>query len=80
MSSALSGWLQTAAQKVVRPSDAAVIFASQPLVAAALSWILLGENLDLQAGIGGLFIVGAAVWSSAGSASEEGEKTEAKAK
>ncbi|KAJ8904712.1 hypothetical protein NDN08_001230 [Rhodosorus marinus] len=81
MSSALSGWLQTAAQKVVRPSDAAVIFASQPLVAAALSWILLGENLDLQAGVGGLFIVGAAVWSSVGGPeSEEGKKTEAKTK
>eukprot|EP00188_Purpureofilum_apyrenoidigerum_P005313 Plantae.Rhodophyta-Purpureofilum_apyrenoidigerum.ctg6809.p1 GENE.Plantae.Rhodophyta-Purpureofilum_apyrenoidigerum.ctg6809~~Plantae.Rhodophyta-Purpureofilum_apyrenoidigerum.ctg6809.p1 ORF type:complete len:414 (-),score=64.08 Plantae.Rhodophyta-Purpureofilum_apyrenoidigerum.ctg6809:353-1459(-) len=64
MSSALSGWVQTSAQKVVPPSEAAVIFASQPLIAAALSWLLLGEKLDLQAGIGGALIVGATAVSS----------------
>eukprot|EP00190_Bangiopsis_sp_CCMP1999_P006895 CAMPEP_0198723838 /NCGR_PEP_ID=MMETSP1475-20131203/1346_1 /TAXON_ID= ORGANISM="Unidentified sp., Strain CCMP1999" /NCGR_SAMPLE_ID=MMETSP1475 /ASSEMBLY_ACC=CAM_ASM_001111 /LENGTH=367 /DNA_ID=CAMNT_0044485131 /DNA_START=186 /DNA_END=1289 /DNA_ORIENTATION=+ len=64
MSSALSGWLQTSAQKVVPPSEAAVIFASQPLIAAGMSWVLLGESLDLQGGIGGLLIVSATLFSS----------------
>lgn len=64
MSSALSGWLQTSAQRVVKPSEAAVIFASQPLVAAALSWLLLGEKVDLQGAAGGVLIIAATVYSS----------------
>ncbi|GAB0494941.1 hypothetical protein MMPV_006238 [Pyropia vietnamensis] len=35
--SALSGYIQTKGQSAVKPSDAAVIFATQPLFAAALS-------------------------------------------
>jgi len=63
--SALSGYLQARGQAAVKPSDAAVIFASQPLFAAALSALTLGEGFGPDAIAGGFFILGAAALSSA---------------
>eukprot|EP00168_Porphyra_purpurea_P012573 TRINITY_DN3335_c0_g2_i8.p8 TRINITY_DN3335_c0_g2~~TRINITY_DN3335_c0_g2_i8.p8 ORF type:complete len:116 (-),score=42.74 TRINITY_DN3335_c0_g2_i8:33-380(-) len=51
--SALSGYIQTKGQSAVKPSDAAVIFATQPLFAAALSALVLGEGFGPKGIMGG---------------------------
>ena len=73
--SALSGYIQTKGQSAVKPSDAAVIFATQPLFAAALSALILGEGFGPKGITGGLLILGATIVSSL----EEGTKPDADA-
>lgn len=64
--SALSGYIQTKGQTAVKPSDAAVIFATQPLFAAALSALVLGEGFGPKGIAGGVLILGATILSSLG--------------
>lgn len=64
--SALSGYIQTKGQSAVKPSDAAVIFATQPLFAAALSALVLGEGFGPKGIAGGVLILGATILSSLG--------------
>lgn len=64
MSSALSAWAQVVGQKMVSTTEAAIIFATQPVVASFMSWILLGEGLNFHNAVGGATILGAAVFAS----------------
>lgn len=59
MSSAASGWAQTRGQQGVPPSEAVVIFASQPLWASALAACVLGESFGPKGFAGGALIVAA---------------------
>lgn len=56
-SSAIAGWAQTKGQQVVRPSEAALIFATQPLWATALAAGVLGEKFGNRGIAGGSLIV-----------------------
>lgn len=62
--SALSGWFQTKGQQSVDADETAVIFATQPLWAAATAAILLGEGFGPKGFAGGALIVGATIFSS----------------
>jgi drug/metabolite transporter (DMT)-like permease len=64
MSSAVSGWLQSRGQQSVPPSEAAVIFATQPLWASATAALVLGEAFGPKGFAGGALIVAATVFSS----------------
>lgn len=82
--SALAGYLQARGQAAVKPSDAAIIFASQPLFAAALSALTLGEGFGPDAIAGGFLILSATAVSSAegqigGGATTAGEADRSKA-
>lgn len=55
--SALAGWAQTKGQQAVRPSEAALIFATQPLWATALAAAVLGEKFGSRGIAGGSLIV-----------------------
>lgn len=56
-SSAIAGWAQTKGQQAVRPSEAALIFATQPLWATALAAAVLGEKFGNRGIAGGSLIV-----------------------
>lgn len=78
MSSAVSGWAQTKGQQGVPPSEAVVIFATQPLWASALAALVLGESFGLKGFAGGALIIVATLLSSkSGDSFAEGEKKEA---
>lgn len=74
--SALSGWFQTKGQQSVDADETAVIFATQPLWAAATAAILLGEGFGPKGFAGGALIVGATIFSSLpdGDEGEDGEE------
>ncbi|MCS7081394.1 MAG: DMT family transporter [Bacteroidota bacterium] len=55
----LTTWLQTRFQRQTSPTRAALIFATEPLFAALVAFLLLGERLGLHAWFGGVLIVGA---------------------
>jgi drug/metabolite transporter (DMT)-like permease len=48
-------------QRIVPAQQVALIFASEPVYAAGLSWYFLGETLDLQGWIGSGLILLAVV-------------------
>eukprot|EP00190_Bangiopsis_sp_CCMP1999_P004405 CAMPEP_0198730830 /NCGR_PEP_ID=MMETSP1475-20131203/26548_1 /TAXON_ID= ORGANISM="Unidentified sp., Strain CCMP1999" /NCGR_SAMPLE_ID=MMETSP1475 /ASSEMBLY_ACC=CAM_ASM_001111 /LENGTH=360 /DNA_ID=CAMNT_0044493695 /DNA_START=171 /DNA_END=1253 /DNA_ORIENTATION=- len=52
-SSAFSAWAQVIGQKIVSTSEAAIVFATQPVIAALMSWMFLGENINMISAIGG---------------------------
>lgn len=56
--SAFAFWIQTVAQKFTSPSRVAVIFAMEPVFAAATGVLFGGERLGLAAGIGCMCILG----------------------
>ncbi len=56
--SAFAFWIQTVAQKFTSPSRVAVIFAMEPVFAAATGVLFGGEQLGLAAGLGCLCILG----------------------
>jgi drug/metabolite transporter (DMT)-like permease len=60
---AVPTWLQAAAQRVVPAPQAAVIFMLEPVFAAILGFIVLGERLALRGVVGALLIILAAVFS-----------------
>jgi drug/metabolite transporter (DMT)-like permease len=60
---AASTWLQTVAQRVVPAPQAAVIFTLEPVFAAILGFIILGERLAFRGIIGASLIILAAVAS-----------------
>uniref|UniRef100_A0A7S1T8V9 EamA domain-containing protein n=1 Tax=Compsopogon caeruleus TaxID=31354 RepID=A0A7S1T8V9_9RHOD len=70
MTSALSGLLQTTAQRYIKASETALILSSQPLWASAFAAGLLGEHLSFRGIIGGLAILLATVISSFGKKSD----------
>lgn len=55
--SALSGWAQTKGQQGVPASQAALIFATQPLWATAIAAVTLGESFGSRGLVGGALIV-----------------------
>ena len=57
LSSAASGWAQTKGQQSVPASEAAVIFATQPLWASGIAAVLLGEGFGPKGIAGGALIV-----------------------
>lgn len=71
MSSAVSGWAQTKGQETTPASEAAVIFATQPLWASAIAAIGLGESFGPKGIMGGLLIVVSTLISSRGSGSKD---------
>ncbi len=56
--SAFAFWIQTVSQKFTSPSRVAVIFAMEPVFAAATGVLFGGERLGLAAGLGCLCILG----------------------
>ena len=79
MSSAISGWAQTRGQQGVPPSEAVVIFATQPLWASALAAGVLGERFGARGFGGGALIIAATLLSSlkGNNKEEEPEKRDA---
>lgn len=55
--SATTTWLQTAGQRVVPASEAAIIYATQPLWASAFAAAVLGESFGWRGVAGGLLIL-----------------------
>jgi drug/metabolite transporter (DMT)-like permease len=58
---ATTTWLQAVAQRVVPAARAAVIFTLEPVFAAALGYLMLGETLSLRGDIGAGLIIPAAI-------------------
>lgn len=56
-------FLQASAQRHVSADKAALIYAMEPVFAAAFAWMLLAEGLTLQAAIGGAVVVFAVILS-----------------
>jgi drug/metabolite transporter (DMT)-like permease len=71
--SALSGWLQTKGQQTVPASEAAIVFATQPLWASATAALVLGEAFGPKGFAGGALILFATVFSSLSSNGDDGE-------
>lgn len=55
--SAISGWAQTKGQQGVKPSEAVLIYATQPLWSTGLAAVLLGESFGVKGFFGGSLIV-----------------------
>ncbi|PXF49083.1 putative transporter [Gracilariopsis chorda] len=64
--SAAASWLQTKGQQAVPASEAAVLFAAQPLWASVVATLMLGERLTSLGMAGAAMIVSGAVISSTG--------------
>lgn len=68
-------------QRIVPAQQVALVFASEPVYAAGLSWYFLGETLDLQGWVGGglilLAVLGGAFWSGPQSPSSSGGTVQA---
>lgn len=65
--------VQIWAQRILPAQQVALIFASEPVYAAWLSWYFLGETLDLQGWVGSAFILAAVLVGSWGSGSTSSE-------
>ena len=63
VASALISFLQASAQRHVPASQAAVIYAMEPVFAALFAWFWLSELLTLRAAFGALIVVFAVVLS-----------------
>lgn len=59
----LTTWVQTRFQKETTPTRAVVIFSVEPVVAAVLSYFILGEVLGMAGMIGGALIIGGVLLS-----------------
>jgi drug/metabolite transporter (DMT)-like permease len=59
----LTTYGQTRYQKETTPTRAAVIFSIEPVVAAVLSYFILGEMLGMEGMIGGVLIIGGVLLS-----------------
>ena len=57
LASALGIAVQSRVQPLIPPAQVALLFATQPMFAAAAGWLVRGETLNLQKWIGGLLIV-----------------------
>ena len=55
---------QLVGQKLVRPTEASVLYALEPLVAAATAWISLGDRLAPTQWLGGFTILAASLIAS----------------
>ena len=55
--------LMALGQKTVSASEAAIVYALEPVFAALFAWVWIGETLGWRGWIGGAFIVGAMVLS-----------------
>ena len=63
LASALISFLQASAQRHVPASQAAVIYALEPVFAALFAWLWLSELLTLRAALGAVIVVAAVVLS-----------------
>ncbi|MDQ2669400.1 MAG: DMT family transporter [Gemmatimonadota bacterium] len=52
-------WYQLRAQQVVSPSETALVFSLEPVFAALVSWVVIGETLGVVQWLGGTLILGA---------------------
>ncbi|MEF2276855.1 DMT family transporter [Deinococcus sp. YIM 134068] len=59
----LTTLLQTVGQRRVSAAEASLIYALEPVAAAAFSFVLIGERVGLRGALGGLLVVGATVLS-----------------
>lgn len=66
MVSAASSWMQTMGQKAVPASEAAILYAAQPLWASVIATLFLGETLGGTGMLGAGFIVVGTVVSTVG--------------
>jgi drug/metabolite transporter (DMT)-like permease len=57
VATALTTWLQTAAQRVVPAYLAALVFALEPVFAALFAYLLLAERLGVMGWLGGVLVV-----------------------
>lgn len=57
LATALAFWLQNTLQPFTTPTHTALIFAAEPVWAAAFAWLLSGETLTGRAYVGGALIV-----------------------
>lgn len=60
---ALTTWVQTWGQGVVGAARAAVIYSMEPVWAALLAWVFLGEVLGVLGWIGGALVGGSVLWT-----------------
>jgi len=67
--------VQMWAQRLIPAQQVALVFASEPVYAAWLSWYFLGESLDLQGWIGSGLIVAAVVFGAFAAESHGEEKS-----
>lgn len=58
--------VQMWAQRLVPAQQVALLFASEPVYAAWLSWYVLGETLDVQGWIGSALIILAVIIGAVG--------------
>jgi drug/metabolite transporter (DMT)-like permease len=56
-------FLQAFAQRKVSADKAAIIYAMEPVFAAAFGWLWLGETLGMRGAFGGALVIGAIVFS-----------------
>lgn len=68
--SASTSWMQTKGQAAVPASEAAILYAAQPLWAAIIATLLLGETLGVSGMFGAGMIVAGTIVSSTGSKDE----------
>jgi drug/metabolite transporter (DMT)-like permease len=61
LASALAFFIQTAAQKILSPSQASLIFTTEALFGAFFGWLLLGEKLLPRQFGGAAMLIGAMV-------------------
>lgn len=64
--SAATSWMQTKGQEAVPASEAAILYAAQPLWASVIATLLLGETLGINGMFGAGMIVAGTIVSSTG--------------
>lgn len=70
--SAATSWMQTKGQEAVPASEAAILYAAQPLWASVIATVLLGESLGISGMFGAGMIVAGTIVSSTGNKDEAG--------
>lgn len=71
VTTSLALWVESIAFQRVPATDASVILTTEPLFAAAVSAILVGEQFGLSDAVGAVFIVGACIYAIQQGAAEE---------
>ena len=54
------------AQKILNPSETAIIFSMEPVFAGLFAWWYAGEILSVMGWFGGLLVVGSVIWAETG--------------
>ena len=59
------------AQKILDPSETAIIFSMESVFAGVFAWLYAGEILSLMGWIGGLLVVSSVIWAETGGDKKE---------